>query len=509
MPTRVAVASTSQLAADAGASLIARGGNAVDAALAAALVSINSEPGVCSLGCGGYVTVWPAGANPVTIDGYVTTPGRGLPRSALGQGARHVSMEYGGGITTVIGPGSVAVPGGVAALGLAAERYGALDFAAAVAPAVAIAEQGFPLSQASYNYLLHSGDTIFGLDPTGWAALHDGQGRLLEAGALVKIPHLAATLAQLGERGVADFYRGDLAARMADHVRAGGGMLTREDLAGYEPLVRPSLISDVGRWRVATNPPPAIGGGVLTAMLKALTQGKPFSWQPAGVQRLIRTQRQVLGYRREHLDDSDQPAADIRRLLEFAAAGSFGALDAPSTVHTSAADDAGLACAVTMSAGYGSGIMPTGTGVWMNNCLGELELNKKGLVPAQPGTRLPSNMAPTAARRDDGAVLAVGSPGADRITTALTQVLLNLMVLDMPLEEAIGHPRLHVEHAQGSWRVALEPGISGAAGGLPVRNFPELSMYFGGVSAVLHVPGELLSAAADPRRTGGVYISAG
>jgi gamma-glutamyltranspeptidase/glutathione hydrolase len=122
MSRQVAVASTSQLAADGGASVIERGGNAVDAALAAALVSINSEPGVCSLGCGGYVTVWAPGMDPVTIDGCVTTPGRGLPETALGGGGLQISMAYGGGVTTVIGPGSVAVPGGVAALGLAAER---------------------------------------------------------------------------------------------------------------------------------------------------------------------------------------------------------------------------------------------------------------------------------------------------------------------------------------------------------------------------------------------------
>jgi gamma-glutamyltranspeptidase/glutathione hydrolase len=507
MSRQVAVASTSQLAADGGASVIERGGNAVDAALAAALVSINSEPGVCSLGCGGYVTVWAPGMDPVTIDGCVTTPGRGLPETALGGGGLQISMAYGGGVTTVIGPGSVAVPGGVAALGLAAERYGALDFAAAVAPSVAIAEAGFPLSQASYNYLIHSGDMIFGQDPDGWAALHDADGQLLKPGDRVIIPHLAETLARLGEAGVHDFYHGALAARMAHHVQAGGGMLTTADLASYEPLIRKSLVSQVGPWQVATNPPPAIGGGVLTAMLTALTQGEAFSWQPDGVARLIHTQHQVLEFRRSTLDESNQLADDVQALLNLAYSGAFSGLEAPSTVHTSAADDEGLACAVTMSAGYGSGVMPSGTGVWMNNCLGELELNKKGLVAGPPGTRLPSNMAPTAARRSDGAVLAIGSPGADRITTALTQVLLNLMVLEMSLEEAISQPRLHVEHADGQWQVALEPGIELTADALPSRLFSELSMFFGGVSAVMHAPGEPLRAAADPRRTGGVFIS--
>ena len=507
MSRQVAVASTSQIAADAGASVIEQGGNAVDAALAAALSSINTEPGVCSLGCGGYVTIWAPGAEPITIDGYVTTPGRGLPEAALGHGATEISMEYGGGVTTVIGPGSVAVPGGLAALGLATERYGKLDFASVVAPSVAIADAGFPLSQASYNYLIHSGDIIFGQDPDGWAALHDADGQLVRPGDRVIIPHLAETLARLGEVGVEDFYRGALAARMADHVLAGGGMLSKEDLASYQPLVRPSLLTQVGHWQVATNPPPAIGGGVLAAILKAMTQGKAFGWGAADVARLIRTQHQVLKFRRDRLDESDDLNADVQALLELADERAFGGLEAPSTVHTSAADNEGLACAVTMSAGYGSGVMPTGTGVWMNNCLGELELNKKGLVPAAPGVRLPSNMAPTAARRKNGAVLAIGSPGADRITTALSQVLLNLMIVDMPLAEAISHPRLHVELVDDTWQVALEPGIASINGGLPARTFAELSMFFGGVSAVLHTPGGPLEAAADPRRTGGVFVA--
>jgi gamma-glutamyltranspeptidase/glutathione hydrolase len=506
MPHQVAVASTSQLAADAGARVVEDGGNAVDAALAAALVAINSEPGVCSLGCGGYITIWPEGKAPVTIDGYVTTPGRGLATDALGRGATNVSMAYGGGVSTVIGPGSVAVPGGLAALGIAAQRYGALDFAAVVAPSVTIAEQGFPLSQASHNYLTHSADTIFGQDPVGWAALHDDEGQLLAPGALVHVPFLAETLARLGERGVVDFYQGELAAQIADHVCAGGGMLTREDMASYEPIIRPALVSQVGEWQVATNPAPAIGGAVLTAMLKSLT-GAEFHWGPAGVLRLINTQHQILAFRRARLDKSDDLPADIEELLRVADTRAFHGLEAPSTVHTSAADTDGLACAVTMSAGYGSGVMPTGTGVWMNNCLGELELNKKGLVPAPPGVRLPSNMAPTAARHRDDSVLAIGSPGADRITTALAQVLANLLVLGMSLPDAISQPRLHVEYMDGVWQVALEPGIPATTTALPCRTFSELSMFFGGVSAVLHQPGQPLCAAADPRRTGGVRIT--
>ena len=110
----------------------------------------------------------------------------------------------------------------------------------------------------------------------------------------------------------------------------------------------------------------------------------------------------------------------------------------------------GLACAITLSAGYGSGVIPPGTGMWMNNCLGEMELNRRGLAGAPPGTRLPSNMAPTVARRNDGTILAIGSPGADRITTALLCTLTGYLELGLSLAEAVCHPRAHVEFYDGS-----------------------------------------------------------
>ena len=161
---------------------------------------------------------------------------------------------------------------------------------------------------------------------------------------------------------------------------------------------------------------------------------------------------------------------------------------------------------MTVSAGYGSGDMAPGTGIWLNNCLGELELNKRGLEPAPPASRLRSNMAPTVASRG-GELLAIGSPGADRITTAILQVLINHLVLGLPLQAAIEAPRAHVEFPDAGYRVAYEPGLAIDELDVPARPFPALSMYFGGVGAAAWHPARGFTAASDPRRTGGTWHS--
>ena len=128
MTTALAIATTSELAAQAGAEIARAGGNAVDAAIAASLVAMNTEPGVCSLGCGGYITVWPPGQDPITLDGYVAAPGKGSTINDSDRVAVEVHLEYGGGVTTIVGPDSVGVPGGIALLGAASKHYGNLPW---------------------------------------------------------------------------------------------------------------------------------------------------------------------------------------------------------------------------------------------------------------------------------------------------------------------------------------------------------------------------------------------
>ena len=501
----VAVASSSQLAADAGAAIADAGGNAVDVAIAACLTSMTTEPGVCSLGAGGYVTVWVPGTGPVTIDGYAAVPGLGLPDSRLGEAAWEVNLTYGGGVRTIVGYGSVGVPGGVAALGEASRRYGSLPWKEVVEPAMTIVETGFPLPSACHHYLESSADPVFGWEPHSRGTFIDAEGNLVGRGDTIRLPGLATTLETLAIKGPEEFYTGDLGHTIADYVSDHGGSLNRADMSAYKPIVRPSLQVSLDDWRIATNPPPAVGGATLAAMLMMMNDVQHEGWDPVSVRRLVEVQHAVIRYRHQHIDTSGEMTAAIEGLLQMARAGTPPGASG-STVHTSAADRSAIGCSITMSSGYGSGALPPGTGIWLNNCLGEIELLPGGIEQAQPGRRLPSNMAPTVARTEDGRVLSTGSPGADRITTAMLQVLVNHIHFGAPLEEAIAQPRAHVEISAGGYRVAHEPGLPVGEVDLPCRSFDEPSMYFGGVAVAEWGPASGFVIAADPRRQGGTAV---
>lgn len=505
--TRVAVAATSSIAADCARQVAAAGGNAVDAAIAAALVSMNTEPGVCSFAGGAYVTVWAPSRPPVTIDGIHAVPGLGLDPELLGRGAVSVDLDYGGGMTTIVGAGSVAVPGALAAFEKAWQRYGQVRWPALFEPSIDVVRSGFPLSASCHYYLGYCGELIYGRSDEGYRALHDENDKVLPAGSTIRVPNLADSLEMIAEQGARVFYEGELARAMSDHVRRGEGALTLEDLSQYEAIERPALTADVGDWRIATNPPPAVGGAILTAMLLACANIDGRSWDRHSLATLIRAHRACLDFRRDRLDLADDVGAESAQLIAAAGDGKLlGSWASSSTIHTSAVDDEGLGCAITASAGYGSGEMPVGTGLWLNNGLGEVELNRRGVDALAPGSRMPSNMAPCVARADK-AVLAIGTPGADRITTAVHQVIVNALQMGMPLAEAVAHPRLHVDLRGDYDRIAAEPGLDLPDLDLPVEPFDSLNMYFGGVCAAKHERDLGFDVAADPRRESGTCIA--
>jgi gamma-glutamyltranspeptidase/glutathione hydrolase len=239
-----------------------------------------------------------------------------------------------------------------------------------------------------------------------------------------------------------------------------------------------------------------------------LMDGRPRGpWTSADLAHLVVVQDAVLRHRLDHIDVAEDRTAAVQDLLDRIDAEDFAAVHtAPSTVHVSVVDTDGTACAVTASAGYGSGVMTPGTGLWLNNCLGEPELNRGGLHALPPGQRLPSNMAPTVGRRADGAVLAVGSPGADRITTALLQVLASLTTGGLSLQEAIDGARLHVRHVGDRAVVEYEEDLELPALDLPTQAHARHAMYFGGVGAALRETDGRLHAAADPRRAAVVAV---
>lgn len=502
--TGVAVATTSALAADAAHETALNGGNAVDCALAASLLTMNTEPGVCALAGGAYISIWKPGSEPVTIDGNVAVPGYG-PADEDHSGVESVTMEYGGGITTLAGAGSVGVPGSLAAVEAAWRQYGNAQWQDILAPSIRVTRDGFPLSAACHYYLGYSGKPIYGRTDDGYQALHDGDS-LREAGSTIVIPHLSNTLSLIAAEGARAFYEGELATAIVRHCQDNGGRLAAEDLKRYHAIERPALQTDIGEWRIATNPPPAVGGVVLSAMLSAFARQTIAAWDVAAISRLVDVQRACLGFRKRHLDLAEDVGALGARMLAEARNGQLlSQWTSSSTVHTSAVDDTGLACAITASSGYGSGEMPSGTGLWLNNCLGELELNRRGLDAGPVGSRLPSNMAPSVARRG-GRVIAVGSPGADRITTALHQFLVNLLQLDMPLAEAAAHPRVHVDTSGKDDRLMTESGLPIPDSELPISTYADINMYFGGVGVASFDESSGFETAADPRREGGTAV---
>ena len=503
--TQVAVATTSQLAADAAAEVADAGGNSVDCAVAAALLAMNTEPGVCALAGSAFVTVWPAEGDAVTIDGNVAIPGFGSPSIDPKHGIQSVHMEYGGGVETLVGSASVAVPGSLASLEMASRNYGAVEWKTIVEPSVRATRQGFPLSSACHHYLQYSAEPIFSRSTDGYRALHDSEGNLLPAGSPIIVPHLANSLEQISAEGSRTYYKGDLAKRITGHVQENGGLLTADDMKRYEPVVRDALKVDIGGWTVATNPSPAVGGAVLAAMLLAFRETDFARWNTDALLHLINVQNAALRFRTDVLDVSDDVARDIDTLLAEVQSGNLVSRYASaSTVHTSAVDEHGLGCAITASSGYGSGEMPDGTGLWLNNCMGELELNRDGLDAGPVGARLPSNMAPSVARSGN-AVLAVGSPGADRITTALHQFLINFVQMGMSLEDSVSQSRMHLEVRGPEPVLAIEPGLDLPEVSIKINPYPEKGMYFGGVGVALHDPEHGFGVAADPRREGGTY----
>ncbi|MDJ0694569.1 gamma-glutamyltransferase [Mastigocoleus sp. MO_188.B34] len=507
MPRKVIIASDAQIVVDVAAAVANRGGNAVDAAIAATLSSMCTNLGIISPGASGFITIWPKGETPIVIDAYAAMPGRGLDLVEFGSGMKEVFFGYGGGMSTMVGYGSVAIPGIFAGLGLAAEKYGNLPWSEIIAPVQQQVARGFPLSQVGAEYLSYTHQIIFGWHPDSYRVIHKADGSYLQFGDMVRLPELATSLQLIAEGGIDVLYRGELGKKITAEIQANQGLLTFEDLVNYRAIERSPIIINFGDWEIATNPLPAIGGTCLAAMLLLMDKRQLHEWNVETVREIAEIQQAVLQYRSNHLEGVNESIIEqeTTRLLEIAAKDNWQQLNkSPSTIHVSAVDSHGLACSISASSGYGSGVMAGGTGLWLNNSLGEIELHPQGLRDLSPGTRLISNMAPTVCRHKDGAVLAIGSPGASRITTAIAQVLFNFISLDLPLEQAISHPRLHFEVFNDTPLIAFETGLNVDTLNLSSRQFEGLSMYFGGVQAALSHPTNGLTAAADPRRAGSI-----
>ena len=487
------VAAGHPVSARLGADVLRAGGNAVDAALGAMLGSFVCEPLLTGLGAGGYMLVVAPGEPPALLDFFVEASGRGADRGRRAQ-LIPVPVSFGDAVQTFhIGAASVGTYGMPAGVCEAARRYGRMGLPELTAPAARLARDGVALN-AQQAYIVEILAGIVTSTPEA-AALFAPGGDLLRAGDVMRQPELADALDRLGAEGSWPFYDGDVGAAIAEWVGERGGTLTGADLAAYATVDREPLQVDYRGRAVLTNPPPS-AGGILIAHALALLDAAPGPPSlSALVEAMERTQRERTP---EFIDGLNDPEFG-RRFLERRG-GALG-----STTHIAALDGDGWACSVTCSNGSASGVIVPGTGVHLNNMLGEQDLNPLGFHRHAPGRRMPSMMAPTVVLRDGRPALAVGSAGSNRIRSAIVQTIIRSIDDGLPAQEAVDAPRVHWEDDT----VYAEPGIDVAAlqrEGRSVGRFRERNLFFGGVQAVARGRDGGFSGGGDPRRGGAAVV---
>jgi len=484
--TPVAVASGHPETTAAAIEVLAAGGNAVDACVAAGFAATVAEPTLTSLAGGGFLLARTPAGEEVLFDFFVDTPGRGRPSAPASLDFEEVVVQFSGAAQGFnVGLGSVAVPGCLAGWLHAHRRLGRVDLEVVTAPARRLAEHGVEVNDQQ-AYVLRILEPILTRTPEA-AAIAAPRGRLLTQGDRFHNPALAAFLADLDERGFAE---PQLAARVERAMDEGGGLLTAADLTGYQVVERAPLEVQWRGHRLLTNPPPAFGGELVALGLLELEERPGWPADAGTLGHAVALAEAMIA------TDEVRAAGLVSEQLRRRSTG--------GTTHVSVADADGGAASMTTSNGEGSGWLLPGTGVMANNMMGEDDLHPEGFHATPAGERVASMMAPSLVVDPDGGVrLAVGSGGSKRIRTALAQVIAAVLDQHRPLVEAVESPRLHWDGAQ----LHVEPGWPDAVvdeleARWPLTRWPQLDLYFGGVQAV--VPGE--EAAADPRRGGAARL---
>ena len=517
-----AVAAGHPLTAQAGARILAEGGNAVDACIAAGFVSWVTESPLTGPGAGGFMLVHRArDRSDRILDFFVTIPGRGL--RADGARMEEVLVPFDRRTLQLfrIGGASCAVPGAVAGLGEAHRLFARLPWPTLIEPAIEVARNGVALNrqQAFLHTIL---DVALRARPEGREIY--GDDRPLETGESLYMRDLADTLEVLAEEGADTFYRGELATKISGAVRTEGGRITDEDLASYRVIRRRPVRAGYRGHEFVSNPPPSAGGLLIAFALRVLdrlgSRARPGS--AAAIATLSEVMREATiarggtftrelyrGGLSERLlaDERIQEAAEsARRSSRTAVVERAGV---PSTTHISVVDASGNAASLSASTGCGSGVVVPGTGIQLNNMLGEEDLSPGGRTAAAPGSRLTSMMAPSVVLKDGRPRLVVGSAGSVRLRAAITQIVVNVVGHGMSVREAISRPRVHLEGSQ----LQLEGGIESAVAarleelGYEVVRWRGRNLYFGGAAVVGLREDGRLEAAGDPRRGGaGVVV---
>jgi len=500
------VAAGHPLTAQAGADVLRAGGNAVDAAIAAMLMSWVAESALTGPGAGGFMLVHTSGGETHLLDFFVAAPGKDAP-GPPGE-LEPIDVHFSEDAIQVfhIGPASCGVYGNPLGIAICSKRFGSMPLADLAAPAARAARDGIevmPMVRQLFDVL----KPILTNTEEG-RAIYAPDGDLLDVGDTLRMPDVGDLIERLGAEGPAFLYEGDVASAVSEWVIQRGGTITERDLASYRVIEREPARAQYHGREILTNPPPSSGGILIAYSLDLMERLHP----PAEhrLRTLVRVMDRTNKERTKDFVRGLHSEGYLERFLaqealESAAREVGNPLG--NTTHLSVMDANGASVSVTCSNGSCSGVIVPGTGVHLNNMLGEEDLNPEG-HRHDPGARVPSMMAPTVVLNDGQTELAVGSAGSNRIRSAILQTIINVVDRGRSAQDAVDAPRLHYENGV----VEAEAGVNPAAldelegEGWQVVRWREKNLFFGGVQAVARNPETgALSGGGDPRR-GGVAV---
>ncbi|HUU32825.1 MAG TPA: gamma-glutamyltransferase [Vicinamibacterales bacterium] len=477
------VVAMESLAADVGVSVLQKGGNAVDAAVAVGFALAVTHPFAGNIGGGGYMLIRMADGRSTFVDFRERAPEKA---------GRDMYLDAQGNLTrdSIEGWRSSGVPGTVRGFEMALAKFGTRSWADNLAPAIELATKGYPVSYPLAEGL--RGSRGLARDPES-KRIFQRDGRFFEVGDTIVQADLGRTLQRIASNGAKEFYEGETATRLAAEMASHGGIISLADLKNYQAIARVPLQGTYKDYTVITAPPSSSGGIALLEMF-GLLEGTNYERGGAGSAASIHYEAEVMrrayADRNEYVGDPDFVKVPIAGLLDPAYLTRLRATIDPEratpsadvrpgkpvgsermeTTHYSVVDSAGNAVAVTytLNGGYGNGITVPGLGFLLNNEMDDFASkpgspNMFGLVQGEanaiaPGKRPLSSMTPTILLKDGALFMTVGAPGGSRISTAVLQVILNVVDFGMNIQDAVDAPRVH--HQWQPDKLFLEPGIS-------------------------------------------------
>ena len=513
------VAAGHQITAQAAAEILAAGGNAFDAAMAALFASCVAEPVLASLGGGGFLLARTGSGAPLLYDFFSQTPRRKSPAGTTD--FYPIVADFGTAQQEFhIGMGSIASPGVVKGVFEIHRDLCRLPMSEIVAPACDAARAGVAVNNLQH-YISEIVSPII-LSSPGALSLHASRRapeRIAQPGEHVHQTEQADSFELLAREGEDLFYQGEMGGTLIRACREQGGHLQQQDLNGYRVIRRQPLHLNYHGAYLSTNPAPSVGGTLIAFALALLEPEKLAGFRAGSYQHLLRVARaQQLAQqlRQEESVDIDLEANTSQRILGDEYLRSYREIMhkhagfSRGTTQISIADADGNVASMTLSNGEGSGYVIPGTGIMLNNMLGEEDINPQGFHRWPENRRIASMMSPTIVSTDDGRIIATGSGGSNRIRSAILQVLVNLLDYRMQIEQAVEQPRIHyesellnVENMADTADTAIDQLFQAYPKN---RLWPHKNLFFGGAHSVMFTSDGTVYGHGDSRR-GGVCIS--